>query len=78
MATATSRCSGVHTKLRDLSEDGSAAQVDPGIAFRLVDTKAYAAYCAGHNRTYGHFDGFQIHHCRHRHIYEVRGTLSRK
>jgi len=45
-------------------------------ASNFVDTKTNAAYCAGHG--HGYLDGFQIHHCRHRHIYEVRGTLSRK
>ena len=53
MAATTVRRPGVHSKLRDLSNDGGASQVNSDVALRAIDTKANAADSAGHDRTHG-------------------------
>ena len=57
MATTTTQCQGVQSKLRDLSEDESAPQVDSGVAIRPVDAKADAANRAGHYRSHAFSTG---------------------
>ena len=54
MATTTTRRPGLHSKLRDLSEDGSAPKVLSGVALCPIDIKADAANCAGHYRIHGY------------------------
>ena len=62
MATATTRRQAIHSNLRYLSENGSAAQANQGVTLHPIDSEPNAANRARHDRTHGYLEGLQIYY----------------